>query len=160
MPETSRADHAWPILCSVAGTESTARPRSPARRTDTAVPAVATEIGVSDGPLLPGKDGRHHERPAHPAIESGPGPLLWSCVYPALDLPALLSVPGWLRVNSKDEPVILSALANSLRRDRPDATDTEVRAALVEMIQRGLAEDDPAYVDLLHNMVAERLFED
>lgn len=54
----------------------------------------------------------------------------------------------------------LSALANNLRRDRPAATDTEVRAALVEMIRRGLAEDDPAYVDLLHNMIAARWFED
>jgi len=56
--------------------------------------------------------------------------------------------------------VILSALANRLRRDRPDATDAEFRAELIEMIKRGLAEDDPAYVDLLHNMVADRLLAD
>jgi len=66
-------------------------------------------------------------------------------------------MPASLRLTPRDEPVILSALANSLRRDRPSATDTEVCAGLVEMIKRGLAEDDPAYVDLLHNMVADRL---
>jgi hypothetical protein len=56
--------------------------------------------------------------------------------------------------------VILSALASRLRRERPTATDDEIRAELIEMIKRGLVEDDPAYVDLLHNMVVERLLAD
>jgi len=31
---------------------------------------------------------------------------------------------------------------------------------MVEMIRRGLADDDPAYVDMLHNIVVERLLAD
>lgn len=54
----------------------------------------------------------------------------------------------------------LSALVSRLRRDRPNATDIEIRAEMVEMIRRGLADDDPAYVDMLHNIVVERLLAD
>lgn len=54
----------------------------------------------------------------------------------------------------------LSALMNRLRRDSPTATDTEIRVELVEKIRHGIAEGDPAYVDLLQNLVAESLFSD
>jgi hypothetical protein len=56
--------------------------------------------------------------------------------------------------------VTLSALASRLRRERPNAADAEIRAELVEMITRGLADGDPAYLDLLHNLVVEKLLED
>ena len=59
-----------------------------------------------------------------------------------------------------ERPVTLSALVDRLRRDRPNATDFEVRAELIERIKRGLADDDPAYVDLLHNLVMDRLLVD
>ncbi len=57
-------------------------------------------------------------------------------------------------------PVTLSALASRLRRERPNAPDAEIRAELVEMITRGLADGDPAYLDLLHNLIVEKLLED